>query len=116
VIIGLASGPVCYAASVWIKKLLRYDDSLDAFGIHGAGGILGAVLTGVFASAAVNGVAEGASVAKQIWGLGVTIGWSAVVTFLILIVCKFTTGLRVTAEQEQEGLDSHLHGEVMEGV
>jgi Amt family ammonium transporter len=116
VIIGLASGPVCYAASVWIKKLLRYDDSLDAFGIHGAGGILGAVLTGVFASAAVNGVAEGATVAKQVWGLGVTIGWSAVVTFLILIVCKYTTGLRVTAEQEQEGLDGHLHGEVMEGV
>ena len=116
VIIGLASGPVCYAASVWIKKLLRYDDSLDAFGIHGAGGILGAVLTGVFASAAVNGVAEGASVAKQVWGLGVTIGWSAVMTFLILIVCKFTTGLRVTAAQEDEGLDGHLHGEVMEGV
>lgn len=116
VIIGLASGPVCYAASVWIKKLLRYDDSLDAFGIHGAGGILGALLTGVFASAAVNGVAEGATVAKQAWGLGVTIGWSAVVTFLILIVCKFTTGLRVTAAQEDEGLDGHLHGEVMEGV
>ncbi len=114
VIIGLASGPVCYAASVWIKKLLRYDDSLDAFGIHGAGGILGALLTGVFASAAVNSVGEGASVANQAWGLGVTIGWSAVVTFLILIVCKFTTGLRVSAEQESEGLDGHLHGEVME--
>ncbi|MDY6922652.1 MAG: ammonium transporter [Pseudomonadota bacterium] len=114
VIIGLASGPVCYAASVWIKKLLRYDDSLDAFGIHGAGGILGALLTGVFASAAVNSVGEGASVANQAWGLGVTIAWSAVVTFLILIVCKFTTGLRVSAEQESEGLDGHLHGEVME--
>ena len=114
VIIGLASGPVCYAASVWIKKLLRYDDSLDAFGIHGAGGILGALLTGVFASAAVNGVAEGASVAKQAWGLGVTIGWSAVATFLILIVCKFTTGLRVTAQEEAEGLDGHLHGEVLD--
>ncbi|MBU1385577.1 MAG: ammonium transporter [Alphaproteobacteria bacterium] len=114
VIIGLASGPVCYAASVWIKKLLRYDDSLDAFGIHGAGGILGALLTGVFASAAVNSVGEGANIANQAWGLGVTIGWSAVVTFLILIVCKFTTGLRVSAEQESEGLDGHLHGEVME--
>ena len=116
VIIGLASGPVCYAASVWIKKLLRYDDSLDAFGIHGAGGILGALLTGVFASAAVNGVAEGATIAKQAWGLGVTIGWSAVVTFLILIVCKFTTGLRVSAEQEAEGLDGHLHGEVLDAA
>jgi ammonium transporter, Amt family len=116
VIIGLASGPVCYAASVWIKKLLGYDDSLDAFGIHGAGGILGAILTGVFASAAVNGAAEGASLFKQVWGLAVTIGWSAVVTFLILIVCKFTTGLRVTAEQEDEGLDGHLHGEVLDGA
>jgi len=116
VIIGLASGPVCYAASVWIKKLLRYDDSLDAFGIHGAGGILGAVLTGVFASVAVNSVAEGATIAKQLWGLAVTIGWSAVFTFLILIICKFTTGLRVTDEQETEGLDGHLHGDVMEGV
>lgn len=114
VIIGLASGPVCYAASVWIKKLLRYDDSLDAFGIHGAGGILGALLTGVFASAAVNGVAEGASLAKQAWGLGVTIGWSAVATFAILIVCRLTTGLRVSAEQEAEGLDGHLHGEVLD--
>ena len=114
VIIGLVSGPVCYAASVWIKKLLRYDDSLDAFGIHGAGGILGALLTGVFASAAVNGVAEGATVAKQAWGLGVTIGWSAVATFVILVICKFTTGLRVSAEQEADGLDGHLHGEVLD--
>lgn len=114
VIIGLASGPVCYAASVWIKKLLRYDDSLDAFGIHGAGGILGALLTGVFASAAVNSVGEGASVMNQAWGLGVTIAYSAIVTFIILVICKFTTGLRVSEAQEAEGLDTHLHGEALE--
>jgi|TARA_R100000149_G_scaffold11700_2_gene4312 Amt family ammonium transporter len=114
VIIGLIAGPVCYAASVWIKKLLRYDDSLDAFGIHGAGGVAGAILTGVFASAAVNAAGADASVMKQLWGLGVTAGWSAGVTFLILIVCKLTTGLRVSESQEDDGLDGHLHGEVLE--
>ncbi|MFW2341043.1 ammonium transporter [Brevundimonas sp.] len=114
VIIGLIAGPVCYAASVWIKKLLRYDDSLDAFGIHGAGGVAGAILTGVFASTAVNAAGADASVMKQLWGLGVTAGWSAGVTFLILIVCKFTTGLRVSESQEDDGLDGHLHGEVLE--
>jgi Amt family ammonium transporter len=114
VIIGLIAGPVCYAASVWIKKLLRYDDSLDAFGIHGAGGVAGAILTGVFASAAVNAAGADASIMKQLWGLGVTAGWSAGVTFLILIVCKVTTGLRVSESQEDDGLDGHLHGEVLE--
>jgi ammonium transporter, Amt family len=114
VIIGLIAGPVCYAASVWIKKLLRYDDSLDAFGIHGAGGVAGAILTGMFASAAVNAAGADASVMKQLWGLGVTAGWSAGVTFLILIVCKLTTGLRVSESQEDDGLDGHLHGEVLE--
>lgn len=114
VIIGLIAGPVCYAASVWIKKLLRYDDSLDAFGIHGAGGVAGAILTGVFASAAVNAAGADASVMKQLWGLGVTAGWSAGVTFLILIVCKLTTSLRVSESQEDDGLDGHLHGEVLE--
>ncbi len=114
VIIGLIAGPVCYAASVWIKKLLRYDDSLDAFGIHGAGGVAGAILTGVFASTAVNAAGADADVMKQLWGLGVTAGWSAGVTFLILIVCKFTTGLRVSESQEDDGLDGHLHGDVLE--
>jgi Amt family ammonium transporter len=114
VIIGLIAGPVCYAASVWIKKLLRYDDSLDAFGIHGAGGVAGAILTGVFASAAVNAAGADASIMKQLWGLGVTAGWSAGVTFLILVVCKLTTGLRVSESQEDDGLDGHLHGEVLE--
>jgi len=114
VIIGLIAGPVCYAASVWIKKLLRYDDSLDAFGIHGAGGVAGAILTGVFASAAVNAAGADADVMKQLWGLGVTAGWSAGVTFLILMVCKFTTGLRVSEAQEDDGLDGHLHGEILE--
>jgi len=114
VIIGLIAGPVCYASSVWIKKLLRYDDSLDAFGIHGAGGLLGALLTGVFATTAVNSLSEGANIPTQALGLAWTIAWSAVVTFIILLICKFTTGLRVTDAQEAEGLDTTLHGEGME--
>lgn len=116
VIIGLIAGPACYAASVWIKKLLRYDDSLDAFGIHGAGGLVGALLTGVFASAAINSLSEGATVLNQAIGLLWTIVYSAAGTFVILLICKFTTGLRVSAEGEEEGLDTHLHGEALESV
>ncbi|MFJ6023055.1 ammonium transporter [Brevundimonas sp. NPDC092305] len=116
VIIGLIAGPVCYAASVWIKKLLKYDDSLDAFGIHGAGGLAGALLTGVFATTTINSLSEGANVWTQLVGLLWTIGYSAIGTFVILLICKFTTGLRVTAEQEEEGLDTHLHGEALESV
>jgi Amt family ammonium transporter len=116
VIIGLIAGPVCYAASVWIKKLLRYDDSLDAFGIHGAGGLAGALLTGLFATTAINSLSEGANVMAQLIGLGWTIGYSAIGTFVILVICKFTTGLRVSAAAEEEGLDAHLHGEALEAV
>ncbi|MFC5344596.1 ammonium transporter [Brevundimonas staleyi] len=114
VIIGLIAGPVCYISSVWIKKLLRYDDSLDAFGIHGAGGLIGALLTGVFASTAINSLGEGANIPVQALGLAWTIAYSAVGTFIILIICKFTTGLRVTDAQEAEGLDTTLHGEALE--
>jgi len=114
VIIGLIAGPVCYIASIWIKKLLRYDDSLDAFGIHGAGGLVGALLTGIFATTMINGASEGAHVATQALGLAWTIAYSAGGTFVILLICKFTTGLRVTETQEDEGLDSHLHGEVLD--
>ena len=114
VIIGLIAGPVCYISSVWIKKLLRYDDSLDAFGIHGAGGLIGALLTGVFASTAINSLGEGANIPVQALGLAWTIAYSAVGTFVILVICKFTTGLRVTDAQEAEGLDTTLHGEALE--
>ncbi|CAN5386713.1 ammonium transporter [soil metagenome] len=116
VIIGLIAGPVCYIASTWIKKLLRYDDSLDAFGIHGAGGLLGALLTGVFATVAVNGLSEGANIATQAIGLAWTIAYSAVGTLIILIICKFTTGLRVSDAEEAEGLDTVLHGESLDHV
>ena len=113
-IIGAVAGPVCYISATWMKKILGYDDSLDAFGIHGAGGALGAILTGVFATTSINSLAAGATVMNQVIGLGVTILWSAVGTFVILVICKFTTGLRVTADQEEAGLDSSLHDEVMD--
>ncbi len=114
VIIGLIAGPVCYASSVWIKKLLKYDDSLDAFGIHGAGGLLGALLTGVFATTAINSLSEGANFGAQAIGLVWTILFSAIGTLVILFICKYTTGLRVTDAQEAEGLDTHLHGEALD--
>jgi ammonium transporter, Amt family len=114
VIIGLIAGPVCYISSVWIKKLLRYDDSLDAFGIHGAGGLIGALLTGVFATTAINSLSEGATVGAQALGLAWTIAYSAVGTFVILVICKFTTGLRVSEAEEAAGLDTSLHGESLD--
>ena len=116
VIIGLIAGPVCYVSSVWLKKLLKYDDSLDAFGLHGAGGLIGALLTGVFATAAVNELSVGANVGAQAMGLVWTILWSAVGTLIVLLICKYTTGLRVTDVQESDGLDAHLHGEVLDAV
>ena len=114
VIIGLIAGPACYASSVWIKKLLRYDDSLDAFGIHGAGGLIGALLTGVFATTAINSLSEGANVGAQALGLLWTIVYSAVGTLIILFICKFTTGLRVSEAEEAAGLDTSLHGETLD--
>ncbi|MBS0295865.1 MAG: ammonium transporter [Proteobacteria bacterium] len=113
VVIGLLSGPVCYAGAVWLKNWLKYDDSLDAFGVHGLGGIAGALLTGLFADKAVNAAGAGADVLKQGLGLIVTIAWSAAATFAILWLCKLTTGLRVTREEEIEGLDTSLHGEAL---
>ena len=109
--IGVIAGPACYAGAVWLKHALKYDDSLDAWGIHGIGGIVGALLTGLFATTAVNPLSEGASVLKQAIGLGGVIAWSAIGTFVVLMICKFTVGLRVTKEGEVEGLDYSEHGE-----
>ena len=118
-IIGLAAGVVCFVTATSMKRALGYDDSLDAFGIHGIGGILGAILTGVFAVEAIGGtkgMLEGntAQVMTQVWGVGATIVWSAVATFVILMLIKFTIGLRVDEQTEIEGLDINLHGEVVE--
>ena len=111
--IGLIAGPACYAGAVWLKHALKYDDSLDAFGVHGVGGIVGALLTGLFATTGVNALAEGAAVWKQAVGLLGAVAWSAAGTFLVLTICRFTTGLRVSKEQEIEGLDYTQHGEAI---
>ena len=112
-LIGLIGGPACYAGAVWLKRALKYDDSLDAFGIHGVGGIVGAVLTGLLASASVNALSEDADIIKQILGLFAVSAWSAVGTWVVLMVCRFTTGLRVDREGEIEGLDYSQHGETL---
>ncbi|MCA1935122.1 MAG: ammonium transporter [Asticcacaulis sp.] len=113
--IGFIGGIACFFGATALKKAFKYDDTLDAFGVHGVGGLVGAVLTAVFANQSINALAKDATVLKQVLGLVVVIGWSAVVTFLILMICKFTTGLRVDEEQEIEGLDATQHGETQHG-
>jgi Amt family ammonium transporter len=112
-IIGIVGSAAAYVGAVWLKKMLKYDDSLDAFGVHGIAGIAGALLTGALADPAINGLGEGASVITQGYGIIATIAWSAIVTFIILMVCKFTVGLRVSEEDEVEGLDVSQHGEAI---
>ena len=112
-IIGLAAGVGCYGGAVFLKNMFKYDDSLDAFGVHGVGGLIGALLTGVFADEAINAAGKVHSIVTQAEGCLATIAWTAVGTFLILMICKFTTGLRVSDEAEVEGLDLALHGEAI---
>ena len=112
VVIGIAAGVGCFFAATSLKRALGYDDSLDAFGVHGIGGIIGALLTGVFASKEISG--SDGSVITQLWGVGTTLIYGGVVSFVILKVIDMTIGLRVTEEQEREGLDISLHGEQIE--
>ncbi len=112
VIIGLIAGVVCYLAATSLKHLFNYDDSLDAFGVHGVGGIVGALLTGVFASKEISG-ADG-SVLTQAKGVAVTVVYGFVVSYILLLLIDKTIGLRVTEEQEREGLDISQHGESIE--
>jgi len=121
-IIGLAAGVVCYISSVWLKKLLGYDDALDAFGVHGVGGALGAMLTGAFASNAINSASKGWLIdgnVGQMWTQFVDVAavfvYCAVGTFIILKVIDMIVGLRVSPEVEVEGLDINLHGETVHG-
>jgi Amt family ammonium transporter len=116
--IGLIAGVVCYFAATSLKKAIGYDDSLDVFGVHGVGGIIGALLTGVFAVKEIGGTAgvlEGnpGQFAIQAYGVLATIAWCAVATFVILLVLKVVMGLRVSEDVEVEGLDAGLHGEVV---
>jgi len=122
VIIGAAAGVVCYISSVWLKKLLGYDDALDAFGVHGVGGALGAMLTGVFASNAINSLGKGWLIDGnfgQMWIQFVDVAavfvYCGIGTFIILKVIDMIVGLRVSPEVEVEGLDINLHGETVHG-
>jgi ammonium transporter, Amt family len=111
--IGVAAGVICFLAATSLKKALGYDDSLDAFGVHCIGGIVGALLTGVFASTALDGGQAG-SIITQLQGVMATLAYSFVVSYIILKVIDFTIGLRVDEEDEREGLDVSLHGEHVE--
>jgi Amt family ammonium transporter len=118
-IIGIVAGIACYWGAVWLKHVGGYDDSLDAFGVHGVGGIVGALLTGVFASEAIGGtpgLLEGNAV--QVWiqikGIVATIVYSGVVTFILLKVIDLVVGIRVDKETEVAGLDLSLHGETVQ--
>ncbi len=119
IIIGLVSGVVCFWAATSLKHLLGYDDSLDAFGVHGVGGIVGALLVGVFAygplsatEALPDGLVGGMDQFKlQVIGVAATVVFTGVMTFILLMVTKALVGLRVAEEEEREGLDIVLHGE-----
>jgi ammonium transporter, Amt family len=111
-VIGVVAGVVCFWGATSLKHMLKYDDSLDAFGVHGIGGIVGAILTGVFAVKEIGG-AEG-SVMTQLLGVGVTVVYCGVVTFVLLKIIDAVVGLRVTQDEEREGLDIALHGERVE--
>jgi ammonium transporter, Amt family len=111
-VIGIVSGVVCFWGATMLKHMLKYDDSLDAFGVHGIGGIVGAILTGVFAVKEI-GAVEG-SVMTQLLGVGVTVVYCGVVTFVLLKIIDAVIGLRVTQDEEREGLDIALHGERVE--
>jgi Amt family ammonium transporter len=118
--IGLAAGVVCYFATQTLKQVLRVDDSLDVFPVHGVGGILGTLLAGVFASDQLGvfsgrGYAEGMTMSSQmsvqLTGVAATVAFTATATFVLLKVLDLTLGLRVTTDQETEGLDLTQHDE-----
>jgi Amt family ammonium transporter len=116
IIIGLAAGFVCLWGVNGLKRMLGADDSLDVFGVHGVGGILGALLTGVFSAASLGGIKGGDySIASQVLiqaeGVVITIVWSAVVAVIAYKVVDMVIGLRVPEEEEREGLDITAHGE-----
>jgi len=119
-IIGLAAGVVCYISSVWVKKAIGYDDSLDAWGVHGVGGALGAMMTGMFAKNAINSSSKGwltdgnaGQMLIQFYDVAAVFVYCGIVTFIILKAIDLVIGLRVSPEIEVEGLDINLHGETV---
>jgi Amt family ammonium transporter len=119
--IGIAAGAACYWGSTSLKHMLGYDDSLDAFGVHGVGGVVGAMLTGVFAVAAIGGEGKGGlidgnagQVLTQLYGVAITAGYCAIASLVILKVLDLVLGLRIDAETERDGMDLAIHGEVVQ--
>ncbi len=123
ILLGLVTGAACLWGVTGLKHLLNYDDSLDVFGVHGIGGIIGAIGTGIVVNPALGGtgvydyaagkVAEYSSgqIISQLWGVGTVVVWSGVVSLVLFLILKHTIGLRVTPDEEREGLDTVSHGE-----
>jgi ammonium transporter, Amt family len=121
-IIGVSAGVVCYVASVWVKKAFGYDDALDTWGVHGVGGALGAMMTGMFASNAINSSSKGwlidgnaGQMLIQFYDVAAVFLYSGIGTFIILKAIDLVIGIRVSREVEVEGLDINLHGETIHG-
>jgi ammonium transporter, Amt family len=119
VIIGIVAGAVCFWACTWLKHRFNYDDSLDVFGVHGIGGLTGTLLAGVFAVSAIGGTAgliEGhpQQVLIQLYGIAVTLVWSGGITYVLLKLVSVFVPLRVSLQQELEGLDISQHGEALQ--
>jgi Amt family ammonium transporter len=120
-VIGIAAGAICFWACTALKKMFKYDDALDVWGVHGVGGTVGALLTGVFATKLITGAKDpvgwidgnAAQMWPQIKGVLATLVWSGIATLVILFVIKALIGLRVAADQEREGLDLAEHGETV---
>src|SRR4051794_3110956 len=120
-IIGIVAGVACYWGATWLKNTLGYDDSLDAFGVHGIGGAVGAILTGVLAVAAVGGEGKSGLIdgnahqgVIQLYGIGVVVAYDAIVSLVLLKIIDLVIGLRVDTDTEREGLDLAIHGEVVQ--
>jgi ammonium transporter, Amt family len=120
-IIGIAAGVICYWGATGLKHAFGYDDALDAFGVHGVGGTVGAILTGVLAVSAVGGTGKSGlidgnphQVIIQLYGVGCTVVYDAIVSLVLLKIIDVVIGLRVDTDSEREGLDLNLHGEVVQ--
>jgi ammonium transporter, Amt family len=118
IVLGILAGVVCFWAVTGLKSMFGYDDALDVFGVHGIGGILGAIGTGILMGSGLGGVGfpEGVTMGAQVWkqtaAVMTTLVWSGVISFILLKIIDATIGLRVAEEQEREGLDIASHGEV----
>ncbi|MEB4590460.1 ammonium transporter [Candidatus Thiothrix sp. Deng01] len=123
IVLGLVTGAACLWGVTGLKHMLGYDDSLDVFGVHGIGGIIGAIGTGIVVNPALGGSGvfdyatnsvaaySGAQILSQLWGVGTVLVWSGTVSLVLFLILKHTMGLRVTQEEEREGLDTVSHGE-----